>query len=92
MFVKFPPEFIAIRYPGYFFNIQDKRLYSAKSGVLKPLQRKAACVWNHGHAGYNISHKGKQRTVREEWLFELEHKVSKFPTEYYGQKNKKGIE
>lgn len=80
MFVKFPPEFIAIRYPGYFFNIQDKRLYSAKSGVLKPLQRKAACVWNHGHAGYNISHKGKQRirnlstvtTVEPDRTFEIQ--------------------
>lgn len=37
--VKFPEDFIALIYPGYFWNPLEKRLYSIKvNGVLTPLK------------------------------------------------------
>lgn len=35
--VKFPPGFVQISYPGYFWNPETEKLYSIKSGILKPL-------------------------------------------------------
>jgi hypothetical protein len=35
--IKFPPGFIQISYPGYFWHPESERLYSIKSGLLKPL-------------------------------------------------------
>lgn len=36
--IQFPPSFVQLdRYPGYYWNVQEQKLYSAKSGVLKPL-------------------------------------------------------
>ena len=36
--ITFPPEYIKIKYPGYFWNTQTRQLYSIKSGKLKPLK------------------------------------------------------
>lgn len=33
----FPSEFVQTEYPGYFYNLLDKKLYSIKSGQLKAL-------------------------------------------------------
>jgi len=36
--IKLPEDFTATKYPGYFWNVRTKKLYSIKiGGVLKPL-------------------------------------------------------
>lgn len=60
--IKFPPEFTAIRYPGYFWNTKDGRLYSIKiSGELRPLTLSKANFFNKFTSGYKLSVKGKKR-------------------------------
>jgi len=36
--VTLPPGFVAIKFPGYFWNLRTKQLYSIKSGLLKPIR------------------------------------------------------
>lgn len=48
--VVLPAEYVMTRWPGYFWNTVQQRLYSIKSGVLKPM--KSHQGWNRG--GYNI--------------------------------------
>jgi hypothetical protein len=49
--VTLPPEFIAIKYPGYFWNTIDNTLYSVKiTGTLKPM--KLHRRWNGRMGGY----------------------------------------
>jgi len=46
--VTLPKEFVATRYPGYFFNTKDDQLYSMKiDGVLKPLRFYKPNRFNH---------------------------------------------
>lgn len=55
--------------PGYFVNIKDNRLYSIKSGTVKPL--KLSRIWKYQcgrirstkEYGYRISNAGKKLTV-----------------------------
>jgi len=62
--VTLPKDFVATRYPGYFFNTKDDKLYSLKiDGVLKPLKLQAANQFNHLYryspdGGYQVSVKG----------------------------------
>lgn len=61
--VKLPDEFIATRYPGYFFNTSNDTLYSLKvSGVLRPLPLHKPCHWNRLRSpAFRISVKGRRR-------------------------------
>lgn len=76
--VTFPPEFIKTKYPGYFFNTANNKLYSIKiDGVLKPLAFQKPNRFNHlwrldTKGGYNISVKGRKRTYLIEDLKRLE--------------------
>lgn len=46
--VTLEPQFIATKYPGYFFNSDDEQLYSLKvDGVLKPLKFHKPNHFNH---------------------------------------------
>lgn len=55
--------------PGYFVNIKDNRLYSIKSGIVKPL--KLSRIWKYqcgrirptNEYGYRISNAGRRLTV-----------------------------
>ena len=38
--VVFPPEFVATEWPGYFWNITTKEMYSIKTGALKKLAKR----------------------------------------------------
>jgi len=94
-FVTFTPDFIATKYPGYFFNIKDEKLYSMKvDGVLKPLRFHRPNHFNHMHqylfklkdgtrvqltGGYYVSVKGRKRLYPLEELKELEHVPSVIP-------------
>jgi hypothetical protein len=63
----FPPEFVPIKYPGYFWNVKTKKLYSIKgTGVLKPLKarmkpvtiRPSSCYSFIIPPGYTVSVNG----------------------------------
>jgi hypothetical protein len=70
--VVFPKEFVAIKYPGYFWNTEDKRLYSIKvTGELRPLYLKPAYM-SHSK-GYAVSVKGKKRFL-EWWRLDADYK------------------
>lgn len=64
--VVLPKEFVAIKYPGYFWNTANLKLYSIKvTGELKPL---AYCKggWYNGHQvapGYRVSKNGTRHTI-----------------------------
>jgi hypothetical protein len=62
--ITFPPEFTALKYPGYFWNTKDQQLYSIKvSGILRPLKFQRANQYNHGVAGYQISVNGRKKHI-----------------------------
>lgn len=68
---RFPDGFIKIQYPGYAWNIEEKKLYSFKGGTLREMKLSAGyrgvSRWTgksiDAPAGYKISHNGHHRTV-----------------------------
>lgn len=60
--IKFPDEFVATRYPGYYWNTKDRQLYTIKvTGVLQPLKKYSASAWQKQPGEYyKISQKGKR--------------------------------
>lgn len=77
--VTLPLPFVAISYPGYFWNLSDHQLYSLKvGGVLRPLrlQRKNAY---HEEDCYYISHEGQKFVINKSTLMVLEEKDSEIP-------------
>lgn len=80
--ITFPPEFTAIKYPGYFWNTLDKRLYSIKiGGVLRPLYLCKPNKFNYGEAGYKISVDGKKKYIWEKTLLKTKPKDSVIPVQ-----------
>lgn len=72
--VTLPKDFVATRYPGYFWNVADKKLYTLKvTGELRPM------TFNKGgffygtkfDPGYQISVKGRKRRYTLEYLESL---------------------
>lgn len=52
-----PSDFTAIKYPGYFWNIKEKKLYTMKvTGVLRPLKKSNPNQYNYFRTGYEVSH------------------------------------
>jgi len=93
--VTLPPEFTATKFPGYFWNIEDKQLYSIKvGGVLKPLKKKrlfdTKSIWSK-HEGlemlfnrgcrhyYHVSVKGNRIMVTDLYLNTLSQTDSVIP-------------
>ena len=72
--VHFPEGFIALKYPGYFWNIEESKLYSLKiSGILKPLKIQSK-VFVRGITipkGYSISVNGRRMRVAEDAIKNL---------------------
>ena len=81
--VKFPKEFVAIKYPGYFWNLNEQKLYSIKiSGMLHPLSGPyTPNVFNNFTTGYTVSVKGRKRIVDIEYLKNLKPADSVIPLE-----------
>lgn len=78
--VTLPKEFVATKYPGYFWNIKDELLYSVKVyGALKPLHFNKPNHWNHGMAGYKVSVAGEKRYLYLDYLKKLKPKKETFP-------------
>ena len=68
--IALPIEYEKTKYPGYFWNMNDKKLYSIKSGVLKPLVMQRKGYWypntrTYLKRGYYISHKGIKHHIGE---------------------------
>jgi len=68
-----PVGFTAIEYPGYFWNIKAKALYSIKvSGVLKELKRYKPNGFNHMNEDfYVVSVNGKRKVLSLSYLENL---------------------
>ena len=71
--VTLPEEFVATKYPGYFWNTKEQRLYSLKvDGVLKPLAITTPNHWNNlPDRAYRISVEGRKRYMLLSKLKEL---------------------
>jgi hypothetical protein len=65
--IQLPLGFCETRYPGYFWNSNELKLYSLKSGMLKPIPRKS---WKQ-FDGYVVSHKGIRRYLSHRYLLRL---------------------
>jgi len=77
--VTLPAPYAATKYAGYFFNVEDKKLYSLKiDGILKPLKftrpnhfNKMVYWRKETRGGYYVSVKGRNRLLLIEDLLEL---------------------
>lgn len=78
--ITLPKEFVSTKYPGYFWNIQEEKLYSVKvHGALKPMVMQKPNFWNHGQANYQVSVGGKKRYLFLSDLKKLKPKREKYP-------------
>ena len=69
--VTLPPTFVATKEPGYFWDTCSKRLFSIKTGLLKPIKYTKPNRWNHFTDGYRISTKGQRKNIQMKYLQEL---------------------
>lgn len=72
--VTLPKDFVATRYPGYFWNVAEKKLYSIKvSGELRELKfsKGGDFGWVKIPPGYKISVKGTRRYYTLDYLNKL---------------------
>ena len=78
--VTLPREFVATKYPGYFWNINNNQLYSVKvTGMLKPLVKQPPNPFNHFANGYRVSVNGNNRFLSMDYLAGLKPRPTKFP-------------
>lgn len=93
--VKLPPEYVATKFPGYFFNRDDEQLYSLKiDGVLKPLRfhtpNRFNHIWNYTvklrdgskvpcTGGFYVSVRGNRKFMPLEALKDIEPHDSTIP-------------
>lgn len=64
--VQFPEGFTALIYPGYFWNSNEKCIYSLKrGGVLRPLPLRRRFIYKMMDipCGYDIYYKGKRKRL-----------------------------
>ena len=72
--VTLPKDFVATRYPGYFWNVVERKLYSLKvTGELKPMAfHKGGRFYGYViEPGYQISVNGQKRKYTMEYLGSL---------------------
>lgn len=72
--VTLPKEFVATRYPGYFWNVVERKLYSLKvTGELHPMAfHKGGRFYGRIiEPGYSISVNGRKRKYTMEYLGSL---------------------
>ena len=82
--VTLPKDFVAIRYPGYFWNLKEQKLYSMKvTGVLRPLAGpyKPNPFNNYTCPVYQISVGGHKRGIGIDYLKKLKSANSTIPME-----------
>lgn len=72
--VTLPADFVATRYPGYFWNTAERKLYSLKvTGELRPMafHKGGTFYGNRIEPGYQISVGGCKRRFTMEYLGSL---------------------
>ena len=72
--VTLPTEFVATRYPGYFWNVKERKLYSLKvTGELRPMAFfKGGTFYGVQHdPGYKLSVNGVRRKYTMDYLNSL---------------------
>lgn len=79
--VTLPPQFVATKYPGYFWNVDTQTLYTCKLGVLREMKRDRPSYFNHQFDGYRISHEGDRKLLSMRYLMALKPTDSVFPME-----------
>lgn len=82
--VTLPKDFVSIRYPGYFWNLKDQRLYSMKvTGILRPLSGPyKPNQFNRAlYPVYQISVGGYKRNISVDSLKKLKAANSTIPME-----------
>lgn len=78
--ITFPAEYVATKYPGYFWNTNTDKLYSIKvTGALRPLAFAKKSYWVP-EAGYQVSVNGKKRMLKLSYLRTLSPSPTVFPT------------
>lgn len=77
--IKFPDDFVKTKFPGYFWDVSKKQLYSIKiGGILRPIK---FCKGYKGFSnkfgfvdvppGYRVSVNGHKRHISMEYLSTL---------------------
>lgn len=62
--ITFPDGFVATRFPGYFWNTTDEKLYTMKvTGVLRPMRVCTPPPGQNGIASYRVSVNGVRRRL-----------------------------
>lgn len=63
--ITFPDGFVATKYPGYFWNITDEKLYTMKvTGVLRAMRRCDPAPYEvNGQPSYRVSVNGVRRRL-----------------------------
>ena len=62
--ITFPDGFVATRFPGYFWNTTDEKLYTMKvTGVLRPMRISSPPPGYADHESYRISVNGVRRRL-----------------------------
>ncbi len=75
--VTFPGRFTATKLKGYFWDTDNKKLYSIKiGGVLKELARTKPNVFNQFTDGYRVSHNSRSRWLTMDYLNKLKRSDS----------------
>lgn len=71
--VTLPKEFTSAYYPGYYWNVAERVLYSLKvDGILKPLKKVHPSYFNQiTESGYRVSVKGRYRFIPMSKLMKL---------------------
>lgn len=84
--ITFPLHLTATKYPGYYWDIVLKKLYSIKvDGVLNELKKRKVTKFNtilvlKGYKYYySVSVKGKRKVLTSEYLKKLKYKDSIIP-------------
>lgn len=71
--ITLPPQFAATCYPGYYWNVIERKLYSIKvSGILTPIKYTKASAFTEGREGYRVSVGGQRRWLTLPYLRTLD--------------------
>ena len=81
--VTLPLEFVATKYPGYFWNLDTRTLFSLKvTGVLRELKKVHPNRFSRiTESGYYVSVRGAKKFLPLSYLLSLVPKDSRIPVE-----------
>ena len=77
-----PREFVATKYPGYFWHTTTRTLFTAKLGVLRELKYFGPNRWNRYREGYRVCHEGNRQFLSLKYLNTLREAETVFPVDY----------